>query len=172
MHITEELKERIFAKTNGRCRYCGKSLAYANYGLRDKRGSWHVDHSKAQAKGGSDDYENLWPACITCNIKKSDRSARGFRVEMKPIRVNRRNEAIERDLEDAAPPIGILGFLAVLLLGDAATKQRELEVVGSNDEAAVRKLYVQRNRSLFWAAVLIALVVLVVIFIFKSHKSI
>lgn len=38
----------------------------------------HVDHSLARARGGTDDPENLVPACATCNLSKSDRSLGEF----------------------------------------------------------------------------------------------
>ena len=60
----------IYDKTDGYCRYCGKKIAWKNYGQRDERGAWEVDHSVPKALGGTDYFHNLWPACIECNRMK------------------------------------------------------------------------------------------------------
>jgi len=72
----------IFDKTNGLCYYCGKQLAWKNYGKVDKRGAWEVDHSKPKSKGGSDYSRNLFPACIKCNRDKSNKT-RGSNYKQK-----------------------------------------------------------------------------------------
>ena len=60
----------IFEKTGGHCRYCGKQLAWSNYGRVGKHGAWEVDHSVPLSRGGTDYYRNLWPACVACNTDK------------------------------------------------------------------------------------------------------
>ena len=67
----ERLRD-IFDKTDGRCRHCGKQLAFQNYGKYDARGGWHVDHSVPVSKGGSDNLRNLWSLCWEHNLDKSD----------------------------------------------------------------------------------------------------
>jgi 5-methylcytosine-specific restriction endonuclease McrA len=69
---TDDEIEYIFAKTNGRCRHCQKQLAYDNYGDRNARGGWEVDHSVPKSKGGTDHMRNLWPLCWICNMQKLD----------------------------------------------------------------------------------------------------
>src|SRR5947209_9274613 len=62
--------EDIFGKTKGYCRYCGKQLAWSNYGRVGDRGAWEVDHSVPVSRGGTDYLRNLWPACVACNSEK------------------------------------------------------------------------------------------------------
>lgn len=62
---------RIYDKTDGYCHLCHKKLAFTNYGINGSKGAWHVEHSVPKAKGGTDHLNNLFPACIKCNITKS-----------------------------------------------------------------------------------------------------
>lgn len=70
-------RNKILAKSDGVCWYCGESLG--------KR--WHVDHFLpiGREPDGStlhperDVEENLVPACVSCNIMKSDMSIESFR---------------------------------------------------------------------------------------------
>ncbi len=68
-YTNEELLN-IFNKTEGYCKRCGKKLVFDNYGLIDERGAWEVDHHYPKSRGGSDDFRNLYPACIPCNRSK------------------------------------------------------------------------------------------------------
>jgi hypothetical protein len=52
------------------CAYCGREGSY----VYDPDGeSWHIDHVRALAKGGSDGLWNMVKACKSCNLRKSDR---------------------------------------------------------------------------------------------------
>jgi hypothetical protein len=73
--------------TDGRCYYCGFGLLpdciFELDGLPALRGNlrlMQVDHIVARARGGSDDFDNLLPACDVCNAQKGDRSTEEFRV--------------------------------------------------------------------------------------------
>lgn len=85
MKFSDEQLEKIFDKTCGECHICRKRLAYSNYGKVGRRGAWEVEHSNAQANGGTHNLNNLYAAHIRCNRSKgkcSTRSARarhGFR---------------------------------------------------------------------------------------------
>lgn len=68
--MDRERLNRIYNKTNGYCHLCNKKLSRTNYGVHGAKGSWHVDHSKAKANGGTHHMNNLFPACISCNIEK------------------------------------------------------------------------------------------------------
>ncbi len=68
----DETLINVYDKTDGYCHICGKKLSFINYGIPGKKGAWQVDHSKPKAKGGSDHPNNLYPACISCNLEKSD----------------------------------------------------------------------------------------------------
>jgi len=60
----------IYDKTGGYCHLCNKKLSFTNHGRHGTKGAWHVDHSKAKAKGGTNHMNNLYPSCISCNIEK------------------------------------------------------------------------------------------------------
>jgi 5-methylcytosine-specific restriction endonuclease McrA len=61
---------KIYDKTDGRCHICYRKLSFKNHGIHGARGSWHVDHSRARSRGGSDHGNDLFPACIDCNLDK------------------------------------------------------------------------------------------------------
>ena len=60
----ENLKNQIWAKTDGICAKCGKKVD------DDKR---TIDHFIPKYHGGTDDIRNLIPLCKTCNRAKSSR---------------------------------------------------------------------------------------------------
>src|SRR2546422_7786095 len=62
--------EDVFEKTRGYCRYCGKQLAWSNYGRVGERGAWEVEHSIPISRGGTNYFRNLWAACVDCNTEK------------------------------------------------------------------------------------------------------
>lgn len=72
MNITtlpETLRKRIvFNKTNGRCFYCGTVIPEM----------WEIEHKIPLSRGGSDDIDNLVPACVECNRRKGDRTSVEF----------------------------------------------------------------------------------------------
>lgn len=72
MKRSNERLNAIYDKTNGYCHLCHKKLAFSNYGINGAKGAWHIDHSIPRAKGGSDHLNNLYAACIPCNLTKSD----------------------------------------------------------------------------------------------------
>jgi hypothetical protein len=71
--------ERIFARTNGCCHICHRRLAFSNYGSAGRRGAWEVEHSIAQANGGTHHGNNLFAAHIVCNRQKGTVTSRTAR---------------------------------------------------------------------------------------------
>src|SRR6266581_5797613 len=69
----------IYERTEGRCHICRKRLSLCNYGSFGKRGAWEIEHSVAQARGGTDHLNNLFAACILCNRSKGDSSSKSAR---------------------------------------------------------------------------------------------
>jgi len=67
---------RIYDKTDGRCHICHSKLSFKSHGRRNAKGSWHIDHSVPRARGGSDHGNNLFAACIGCNLDKGTLSTR------------------------------------------------------------------------------------------------
>lgn len=63
----ETQRERLRVQTHNRCGYCLAHQDYVPWVLE-------IDHIVPKAKGGSDDEENLWLACHTCNLYKSSQT--------------------------------------------------------------------------------------------------
>ena len=61
--ISDALRKQIRAEAGNRCGYC---LSLQKYVL----GILEIDHIIPQAKGGTDDPDNLWLACRLCNSYK------------------------------------------------------------------------------------------------------
>ena len=61
---------KILAKYGGRCAYCGCKI-----GIKDMQ----IDHIKPKRSGGTDDMENLNPACRLCNHYKRANTLEEFR---------------------------------------------------------------------------------------------
>lgn len=89
--------ERIYRRTDGQCHICRKKLSLVNYGRVGQRGAWHIDHSRARAKGGSDHLNNLFAACIGCNLDKGTFTSRKARAShghpRAPLSRERKEEA-------------------------------------------------------------------------------
>lgn len=81
MAYTDTELRRIYDRTGGYCHICGKKLSFTNYGCAGEKGAWHVEHSVPRAKGGTDHGNNLYAACINCNLEKdtfTTKTARGW----------------------------------------------------------------------------------------------
>jgi hypothetical protein len=85
----------VFEKSDGKCHHCGKQLAWANYGRRDARGGWEIDHSLPRARGGTDHLNNLVASCWTCNLDKSDMSYHQFRRQIESPVVRSRSKDVD-----------------------------------------------------------------------------
>lgn len=69
-----KLKASVWAKSNGRCWYCGDELnPFTNFS---------IDHVVPRIAGGSNDPHNLVPCCSSCNSIKRDRPLEDFRRDM------------------------------------------------------------------------------------------
>ena len=64
--IPEKLKERVRQTARNRCGYCLFLEAYSP-------APFQIDHILPLAKGGTNDEENLWLLCASCNRTKSDK---------------------------------------------------------------------------------------------------
>lgn len=68
--ISKETRQLVYNKCNGHCAYCGCKLEYKDM---------QVDHVLAVGRGGSNDIDNLLPACRQCNYDKHKKTIEGFR---------------------------------------------------------------------------------------------
>lgn len=86
---TDEDLTDIFDQGDGHCHLCGARLSFSQYG-----DAWEVDHDTPRAQGGTDDLDNLMPACVSCNRSKQDLSSEEFREEIG-------TELVEEEMDDA-----------------------------------------------------------------------
>ncbi len=80
MAFTRQQLDKIYNRTSGFCHLCHKKLARINYGNRTCRGGWEVEHSNPRSKGGTDHPNNLFAACVQCNVDKGNRHTRTARA--------------------------------------------------------------------------------------------
>ncbi len=64
-------RSQVFAKTKGRCAYCGTALHPTLFA---------VDHVHPKSRGGTRDLENLLPVCTPCNSGKGTKSLEDYRM--------------------------------------------------------------------------------------------
>lgn len=74
--FTKGERRAVLRKTGGHCAYCGKSIGY--YDMQ-------VDHVIPLRKGGTNDLDNLLPACRSCNHYKSTLTMEQFRESLGQI---------------------------------------------------------------------------------------
>ncbi len=108
MTLSNDHLNDIYDKTDGYCHLCHKKLSFENYSKFGAKGAWHVEHSLPQAKGGTHHLNNLFPACIGCNLHKgitSSRSIRNYKGVTRAPYSKQKKESIKDDNTLA----GILG---------------------------------------------------------------
>jgi len=117
MNRSEERLNAIYDKTDGYCHLCHKKLAFKNYGIRDARGAWHIEHSIPKAKGGTDHLNNLYAACIPCNEDKSTRHTGTIRKQNGVSRAPHNRAKKEQIRKGNVNGLGGLGLLIGLNAG-------------------------------------------------------
>lgn len=85
-------RRAVYATTRGQCFYCGLPLAPDAGTTEDVHGhDWLLpqrhqlmatDHKLPAQRGGSDDIDNLAPACSACNNRKGLSSVEEFRLRL------------------------------------------------------------------------------------------
>lgn len=63
-NVRRNVRAHLAATTDGHCTYCGTALP----------AGWHIDHILPQSRGGGHHWQNLTPACPTCNLDKGART--------------------------------------------------------------------------------------------------
>jgi len=118
MKWTKEQLRKIYDRTQGKCHICGKKVALKNHGKIGARMAWSVEHSVAQANGGTHHGNNLYAACISCNSSKGARSTRSARAKNgrtgAPLSSN--SEARARG-ENAVVVGGFAGVIGAVIAG-------------------------------------------------------
>lgn len=71
--IPKSVRELVYKKYDGHCAYCGCELEYKDM---------QVDHIFAVGRGGTNDIDNLLPACRQCNYDKHERTIERFRERL------------------------------------------------------------------------------------------
>lgn len=59
--FNQEERKIIYAKTNGHCYLCGEFVDFSEF---------EVEHKIPLARGGTNDFSNLFPVCHICNTLK------------------------------------------------------------------------------------------------------
>jgi len=84
--ISLEKRKVIYNKYKGKCAYCGCKLDRLKFHIDHItpkfRGSTHEEVQKYGRVKGSNDVENLNPACISCNCSKSTFTIEQWRIEL------------------------------------------------------------------------------------------
>ena len=72
-------RAQIFEAAGGRCHLCTRKLGPSD--------TWELDHKQAIAAGGSDDDNNLAPACDWCHeVKSGDDTKTAAKIKRQAIR--------------------------------------------------------------------------------------
>ena len=113
---SDEMKKKVFDKTDGNCHFCDKKLILKNYGKTDTRtrGNWEIDHSKPVSKGGKNHLNNYFPACIYCNRSKGNSTTIFARAKngMSSVPLSK-NAKIEQAMNRKLLKVGAAGLLGL-----------------------------------------------------------
>jgi len=101
--IPDAVRASVREQAGNRCGYCLARQEYLPWVLE-------IEHIIPKSKGGTDDEENLWLACHSCNLYKSDQTHRHDPLTGRRVRLfNPRGQQWERHFrwsEDSAFIIG------------------------------------------------------------------
>lgn len=84
--LSQYERQKVYEKYSGRCAYCGKKIEYKEM---------QVDHLiplEGYTQNGTNDFENLMPACRRCNHYKRANTLEGWRKMIETI-----PQKLERD---------------------------------------------------------------------------
>jgi len=112
-------------KTDGRCIYCAESL----------RDDWQVEHVRPVSRGGTHAPSNVWPACVACNQRKSDRSFKSWALELLREWQKRANGSLLVDLQAEVDALKVENARLVALDINASIKSAEAAAQRQVDEA-------------------------------------
>jgi 5-methylcytosine-specific restriction endonuclease McrA len=75
-------KYKVWAKTDGKCWYCGKSLKVLDEASKtdaDFKDEFCTDHVLASTRGGAGTLDNIVPCCRHCNSEKRTKTVEEYR---------------------------------------------------------------------------------------------
>ncbi len=111
------MRDKILVKFNKRCAYCGFKITLK---------SMQIDHIEPKHLGGSNDEDNLNPACRRCNKWKATYSIEEFRgeIQKQPERLKRDSAGYRLALdfgiiEESKGSKGLVLFYFELVRGDS-----------------------------------------------------
>lgn len=78
--MTKQTRQTVYDKYNGRCAYCGKEIE-----INDMQVDHIIPQRPWKGEYGTDDLENLNPACRRCNHYKRANSLDTFREMLMTI---------------------------------------------------------------------------------------
>lgn len=86
MAIKKSIRELVWVKYDKHCAYCGKEIEYKQMQVDHIEAHWHSytedQCAKYGLKKGSNEIDNLNPACARCNKWKDTMSIETFRNEI------------------------------------------------------------------------------------------
>ncbi len=94
--MTKAERQRVHEKYNGHCAYCGKVIEYKNMQIDHIIPKRNMDDKRK----GTNDFENLNPACRRCNHYKRASTIEGFRYLMLTLHERIRQQYISKVAED------------------------------------------------------------------------
>jgi 5-methylcytosine-specific restriction endonuclease McrA len=121
MSFTKKELRRIYNGTTGYCHICRKKLSFTNYGLLYLKGAWEVEHSNPKARGGTNRFNNLYPACMKCNRSKRDGTTRTARAKFDQTRAPLSKSKRKAVRQGNAIGFGIVGGIIGSVAGPIGT---------------------------------------------------
>ena len=105
-NVSRLVAQRVRAQANNRCGYCLTRQEYVPWPLE-------IEHILPISKGGTDDEVNLWLACRSCNLYKSNQVQARDPVSGRLIGLfNPRNQVWQRHFQWSEDGVFIVGLTA------------------------------------------------------------
>lgn len=76
--VPTKTRNEVFDKTDDRCWFCGCDIDFHPWCYRSRK---NVEHLTPVSRGGTNDLDNLVPACFHCNSRKRDQTLEEYRAE-------------------------------------------------------------------------------------------
>ena len=82
-------RKRIYKRDNNQCVYCGSKKHLT------------IDHVLPKSRGGNNTWKNLVTCCLSCNLKKGNRTPdeAGMKMDVKPYEPSIFSEVVSADID-------------------------------------------------------------------------